>query len=129
MDSKNLEKIHSKFKWEKQCPACGGYFLSKEDVVMCKRCIRDGRVNPLERTPEKDILHQDVNTVELSKKVGELEALVDKLTAEKIKTELVVSENPSKVYKPKKCAKCDENFTPASGAQKICSSCRDQLIK
>jgi len=126
MDSKNLEKIHEKFKWEKQCPACGGYFLSKEPATMCSRCKRDGRVNPLEHTPEKDILHKDVNVIELSKKVAELESIIERLT--KTTMEEIPRKNPSKTYKPKKCTKCDEEFTPGAAAQRICHDCRQELI-
>lgn len=127
MDGKNLEKIHPKFANEHQCPSCGGYFLDEDkNAVQCKRCVRDGRVNPLERTPEKDILHKDVSTVELSKKVAELEAIIDRLT--KVTPRTSVVKNTTKTYKPKKCARCDEEFTPASGAQKICQDCRQKLI-
>jgi len=126
MEQSNLEKIHEKFKNEHQCSSCGGYFLDEnKDVVQCKRCIRDGRVNPLENTPEKDILHKDVSTVELSKKVAELEAIIGLY---KTATEEIPHKNLPKIYKPKKCARCDEEFTPASGAQKVCQNCRQKLI-
>lgn len=126
MDKTNLSKIHPKFANEHQCSSCGGYFLDEDkDAVQCKRCVRDGRVNPLESTPEKDILHKDVNTVELSKKVAELEAIIDRLTKTNIEK---IDKSSTKKYKPKKCARCDEEFTPASGAQKICQVCRQKLI-
>jgi len=148
----NLEKIHPKFANEHQCFACGGYFLDEnKDAVQCKRCIRNGRKSPVENA--KDILHKDVNVTELSKKVAELEATIERLAEDKIgdilyKDRPSISKLPSgielsasptnpvveqtdqkpKVYKDKKCSKCDKDFTPGAAAQKICHDCRSALI-
>lgn len=175
-EQSSLEKIHPKFANEHQCFSCGGYFLDKnKDAVQCKRCITDGRKSPIENA--KDVLHKDVNVTELSKKVAELEALVERLTEDreskepkhtmedivKNRPELIhskvsnvvkatptglaeaipISSSPNsivdklkteqidqkpKVYKDKKCSKCDNDFTPGASAQKICHDCRQQLI-
>ena len=125
MEKKRLELINPKFKNEHVCPACQGYFLDEnKDVVLCKTCIKNGRVNPLGDIPEKDVIHRDVNVTELSKKVIALEALVKSLTKDKT-PEITLAK---KEYKPKNCAQCEKEFTPLASAQKICQDCRTKLI-
>ena len=117
---KKLELIHPKFANEHQCSACGGYFLNPEkDVARCPRCVRLNRVSKIEEA--KDILYKDVSVVELSKQVAELQTTITELQKDK-------TESKPKEFKSKPCASCDKKFTPASPAQKICKSCRDELV-
>ncbi len=122
---KRLELIHDKFKIEHQCTACGGYFLDPDkSVERCPRCVRLNRVARI-KAPG-DVLFKDVNVTELSKQVAELQAKI--LSMSKDKEPELVEEKKPRTFKPKPCAGCDKEFTPQSPAQKICDSCREELI-
>ena len=125
MKHKRLELIHDKFKIEHQCTTCGGYFLDKDmSVERCPRCVRLNRVARIKQPG--DVLFKDVNVAELSKQVAELQEALAKLTGNKEPEP--EKEKVPKVFKAKPCAGCDKSFTPKSPAQKICETCREELI-
>ena len=126
MSKQNLELIHEKFKYERCCKHCHGYFLSPKnpDAEYCPRCIRDGRDKPNDDLPD-NLVHQDVNVSELKKEVMELKKIISDLT--KDKTDGVTEETVSK-YKDRDCSKCGKTFIPGSPAQKICHECRAEFI-
>jgi hypothetical protein len=116
MDIKNLEKVHPKFKNERQCknPKCGGYFLSEKPEDYCPLCRKRG-VDKVENNPD-NVVHTEVNMTELAKKVAELEA------------QLAEAKRPKpKSFKPKDCANCEKKFTPSAANQQICDPCREVL--
>ncbi len=129
MEKSNLELIHKKFKHERCCLHCGGYFLSPKNpkAEYCPMCIRDGRDTPA-KDVAKDIVHQDVNIGELKEEVAQLKKIINDLTKDKVNVPDEEPEEETPIYKSRICPKCGKEFIPGSPAQKICHDCRAELI-
>lgn len=123
-----LTKLNPKFKNERQCKntRCGGYFLSETPQDFCPLCREKGITADGVPVTSEDRVFTEINIGELSKRVAEMDDRLVKIE-EIIKTVNKVEAKP-KEFKPKKCESCGKKFTPASGNQSICHSCRDILI-
>lgn len=127
MQEKNLEKIHPKFARERVCKYCTGHFLAKTEKDfpdLCPMCTRDGRLAKPDNLD--DVLFKEVNISDLQRQVTELKEMLEMALKDKEGDDKTVT---VKVYKPKSCVQCDKEFQPASGAQKICSECREKLTE
>jgi hypothetical protein len=127
LNRSRLAKIHPKFEKERQCQneRCGGYFLlqTEEEQKYCPLCRRRGYND--KEIIEKDVVHRDVNTVELQKQVKELQ---EKLaTLEKTALKKADRSHKNKTFTTKDCNMCDGKFTPTAPNQQMCTKCRDEL--
>lgn len=127
MNKNALIKLNPKFKNERKCKneRCGGYFLSETPQDYCPLCREkgfgeDSVVEGLITAEEKkNLLFDEVNTTKLRIKVNDIDRRL-KLIEEHLEKK--------KTFKPKKCS-CGKEFTPVSGNQQICESCREKLTK
>lgn len=120
MNNDSLVKLNSKFADERKCKneKCGGYFLSKEPQDYCPLCREKGFGNG-DVEKDKDLVFKEVNMTKLQSQVDDIERRLKLVEGHSDK---------KKTFKPKKCA-CGKEFTPVSGNQQLCQSCRDKLIK
>lgn len=106
-----------RLKNELDCPICACSFLpDSPGQDKCLSCTKLGLTPQDKNKEDKDTIQSE------QRRLDDLKSLIRQIVKEVLE-EIATEKKTKKILLPKKCVKCEKEFTPRCPAQKICDEC------